>query len=336
MAENDSISALSSLEPNDVGTCFVLLVSKDKAATRDGKPFYRVAFRDRSRTATVMVWSDSTWFDNCDQIWQPGGYYKIRCLYQETQYGSQLELEQIREVNDEDLNEGFNPVDFHSASRFDIEEMFAELCALAEEHLSEDCLKQLTLGLLNDFEDTIKTLPAATRNHHAFSGGFLEHVLSVTRTAVFLADKYRDYYPHMQPPLSKSLVVAGAILHDIGKVQELSYQPQGASYTAEGQLIGHILLGRDIVREKAATIDSMDRELQLRLEHIIVSHQNIPEWGSPVSPHTPEALLVYFPDDVDAKFHMMATALEREPADGETFTSRDNALRRAFFRGFGQ
>jgi 3'-5' exoribonuclease len=188
-------------------------------------------------------------------------------------------------------------------------------------------------AVLEEHAESIKRFPAASRNHHAFRGGFLEHVLSVTRTAVYLADKYIAYYPDMQPPLSKSLVVSGAILHDIGKLTELQEGPDGATYSPAGKLIGHILLGRDLVRETAHTLADVDPETLLRLEHVIVAHQNLPEWGSPVAPHTPEALLVYFADDVDAKFHMMAAALEAEPRDNEEFTDRDNPLRRTIFRG---
>jgi 3'-5' exoribonuclease len=194
-------------------------------------------------------------------------------------------------------------------------------------------LRTLVVSLLTEHHDTLLILPAATRNHHAFRGGFLEHVLSVTRTAVHLADKYRHDYPQLDPPLSKCLVVAGAILHDVGKLRELAPGPAGANYTPAGRLVGHILLGRDLVREAAREIDGFDPEILLRLEHIIVSHQNLPEWGSPVAPHTPEALLVHYADDVDAKFQMMAAALAEKPLEGDPFTSRNNPLRRAIYRG---
>jgi 3'-5' exoribonuclease len=100
-------------------------------------------------------------------------------------------------------------------------------------------------------------------------------------------------------------------------------------------LIGHIVMGRDIVRERAQAIPEFDSEIRLRLEHLILSHQNLPEWGSPVAPHTPEALLVYYADDIDAKFQMMAAVLEGEPAAGELFSARDNPLRRSIYRGPG-
>ena len=158
-------------------------------------------------------------------------------------------------------------------------------------------------------------------------------MLCVTKNALYLADRYRGHYPHLQPPLSKSLVVAGAVLHDIGKMQELEFQPHGADYTPRGRLVGHILLGRDIVRDAAGSIDGFDPETLLRLEHIIISHQNLPEWGSPIAPHTPEALLVHYADDIDAKFHIMAAVLETPPADDERFSNSQNPLRRRLFRG---
>lgn len=329
-----SIRRLCELEPGEQGDCFALLAEKQSAKTRDGKPYYRVLFRDAARTATVMVWSDSGWFADCDEKWREGTFYKLRCRYYENQYGPQLDIERIREVEEDDKREGFDPAAFFPSTRFDREEMYAELVALAEEHIGDVPLRQLVFGLLEDHADAVKDMPAAVRNHHAFHGGFLEHVLSVTRTAVYFAEKYAAYYPEMAPPLSKSLVTAGAILHDIGKFIELQSRPEHASYTAEGRLIGHILLGRDLVREKAREIAELDNELLLRLEHVIVAHQNLPEWGSPIAPHTPEALLVFYADDVDAKFHMMAAALQEEPrAEDEEFTGRDNPLRRRVFRG---
>lgn len=324
---------LADMRPDQTGDCFVLLVSRERGTTRDGKPYFRVTFRDAARTASSMIWSDGGFFAECERDWKPGTFYKIRCRYSESNYGPQVEIDRIRVVTQADVSDGFDPGDFFEASRFDPETMFAELHELVAEHVADEPLRRLITELLDENAQTIKTHPAASRNHHAFRSGYLEHVLSVTRTAIYLADKYGAYYTEMRPTLNKSLVVAGAVLHDIGKLIELDAGPQGAGYTARGKLIGHILLGRDIVRDKAATIADFDPETLLRLEHIIISHQNLPEWGSPIAPHTPEALLVYFADDIDAKFHMVATALESEPANAEEFTGRDNALRRQVFRG---
>lgn len=328
-----SIVSLSDLVAGEQGDCFVLLSAKERAQTRDGKPYYRVGFRDAKRTATAMIWSDTGWFPDCEGKWAVGEFYKVRCSYIESQYGPQIEIDRIRLVEPNDRQQGFNPDEFYDHTRFDKDEMFAELLQICEEQISDVPLRQLVTGLLQTHDELIKRMSAASRNHHSYIGGYLEHVLSVTRTAVYLADKYCDYYPELQPPLSKSLVVAGAVLHDIGKTVELDHQPSGADYTAAGRLIGHILLGRDMIREQARDIADLNPETLLRLEHIIVSHHNLPEWGSPIAPHTPEALLVSMADDIDAKFNMMARPLALPPQPGEQFTSRDNPLRRQLFRG---
>lgn len=335
METEPKIVRLCDMQPGQQGDCFVLLASKDRAKTRDGKPYFRVTFRDARRTATVMIWSDTAWFADCESRWAVGNFFKIRGRYHENQYGPQIELDRIRATEEADEAHGFRPDEFFEATRFDVDEMFDELASLAEQHISDGPLRRLVTGILDDHAAEIKKIAAAARNHHAFAGGFLEHVLSVTRTAVYLAEKYEAYYPDMQPPLSRSLVVAGAILHDVGKLVELEFRPQGSVYTAPGRLVGHILLGRDMVRDKARSIPDLDPEMLLRLEHIIIAHQNLPEWGSPVAPHTPEALLVHYADDIDAKFHMMAVPLSEESADGEEFTGRDNGLRRHIFRGLG-
>jgi len=142
---------------------------------------------------------------------------------------------------------------------------------------------------------------------------------------------YDEYYPDMQPPLNRGLVVAGAILHDIGKLREIEWQPEGPAYTAAGRLVGHILQGRDIVREAAAA-HPLDEELLLRLEHIIIAHQRLPEWGSPKPPMTPEALLVHYADDIDAKYNMMYVTLRDDTTPGP-LTSKKNQLFQQVYRG---
>ncbi len=328
-----NIVRLCEFVAGEQGDCFALLATKEAAKTRDGKPYYRVNFRDAKRVATAMIWSDTGWFPDCESKWAPGEFYKIRCSYTENQYGPQIEIDRIRAVDDADRQQGFNPDEYFDRTRFNIESMFAELVSIAEQQITEVPLRDLVLGLVHDHAELIKRMSAASRNHHSFIGGYLEHVLSVTRTAVYFATKYADYYPDLKPPLSKSLVVAGAILHDIGKTLELDHQPGGAEYTAAGRLIGHILLGRDMVRDKSKDVPDLNPETLLRLEHIIVAHQNLPEWGSPVAPHTPEAFLVHMADDTDAKFAMFAKAYATPMQPGDQFTTRDNPLRRQLFRG---
>jgi 3'-5' exoribonuclease len=328
------ITTFSRMRPGQSGDCFALLVEKHRGTTRDGKPFYRVTFRDESRPVVAMVWQDSGWFEECEARWQPGAYYKVRCRYEETGYGPQIDIDRIREVTADDSADGFDPQLFHPATRFDRDAMQRELRGLAEAHITDPALKRLVLEILAEHAEAIRTLPASRRQHHAYTGGFLEHTLSVTRSALSLAERYAEHYPDMRPPLSLSLVVAGSILHDIGKLRELDYRPQGSEYTAAGRLVGHVAMGRDLVREKAAAIPDFDAEVLLRLEHVILSHQELPEPGASVHPATPEALLVRIANEADVQFDMMAAALSAPQGEAQAeFTERHDALRRPIFRG---
>ena len=325
------LAILSEMTHGQEADLFVLMTAKEELTTRDGKPYFKVGFRDHAREVTFPIWHDSPWGADCKEIWQPGSFYKLRAIYRDTTYGPQLELRKIRQVCGADSADGFTPAMCLPQTRFDAKTLFDELLAMARERIADESLRALVVDLLETNREALLTLPAAKHNHHAFVGGWLEHVHSVTRTCVYLADKYDDYYPEMQPRLNKGLVVAGAILHDIGKLREIEEHPQGAEYTAAGNLIGHILQGRDIVREAAAG-RQIDPELMLRLEHIIVAHQRLPEWGSPKPPMTPEALLVHYADDMDAKYHMMATIL-RDDTNAGPVTSKKNVLYQKVYRG---
>lgn len=316
---------------------FLLMTIKEELKTKTGKPYFRVGFRDASREVSFPIWGDSPWAIDCRDRWNPGEFYKLRAVYQETSFGPQLEIRKIREVVEADAADGFDPTFCLPKSRFDSQEMFDELMAIAKQHIANAALRQLVESLFVANHDALLIHPAARRNHHAYIGGLLEHTLSVTRTCVYLADKYAEYYPEMQPPLNKDLVVAGGILHDIGKLREMEPRPEGTAHTAEGSLIGHILSGRDMVREAAAAMKgslTLDADTQLRLEHLIITHQGRPEWGSPKPPMTPEALLVHYADDVDAKYQMMVAILRDDTTPGPV-TSRKNILMQHVYRGIG-
>jgi 3'-5' exoribonuclease len=300
--------ALHELAAGQEGDFFALLSAKEELTTREGKPYFKVTFRDAGREVSTPLWHDSAWAAECKASWEVGAFYKLRAVYFETIFGPQLEIKKIRPAK-----------------------MFDELVAMAKERIADEALRGLVVDILLANREGLLTLPAATRNHHAYVAGWLEHTLSVTRTAVFLADKYDDYYPTMQPRLDKGVAIAGAILHDIGKLREYEQQPAGTVYSAEGNLIGHMLQGRDIVRETAAG-RKISPETLLRLEHVVIAHQGKPEWGSPKVPMTPEALIVHYADDLDAKYNMVFQTLRDDKTMGP-MTSKKNQLYQQVFRG---
>jgi len=328
------IVTLDEMSSGQEADLFLLMTTKEELKTKTGKPYFRVGFRDGAREVSFPIWGDSPWAIDCRDQWNPGVFYKIRAVYRETDFGPQLDIRKIREAVDADAADGFDPNLCQPQSRFDPQQMLEELLSIARHHIENVALRGLVELLLSENYDAWLTHPAARRNHHAYLGGLLEHSLSVTRTCVFLAEKYADYYPEMKPPLDKSLVVAGGILHDIGKLREMERRPEGSAHTAEGSLIGHILLGRDMVREAAVAMrdEAPDADTLLRLEHLIVAHQRLPEWGSPVPPMTPEALLVHYADDVDAKYQMMVAILREDTTPGPV-TSKKNVLMQHVYRG---
>ena len=324
---------LCDLAPGQLGDFFVLLAEKIRGARRDGKPFFTCRFRDHARTAAFMVWGDGPWFEACEHEWHEGHFYKIRGVYDEHKvYGPQIDIHNLRPAGDADRADGFNPADFIECSRFDPEAMFAELVNLAETNIADVPLRKLVLTLLERYSEPLKRLPATLRNFHPFHGGLLEHILSVTHTCLQLVERYSAHYPDLQPPLNRDLVIAGAILHDIGRVVELESDPVNTQATVPGRLLGHIILGRDLVRDAAREQGDVDPELLQLLEHLILTHLNLPEWGSPRLPMVPECLILHHADDLDAKMEMFARCLRRDREEGP-FTARDPVLGKQLYKG---
>jgi 3'-5' exoribonuclease len=325
---------LTDLQPGQQGDFFALLAERTRGQTRDSKPFYTCRFRDARRTVTFMVWSDGKWFDACERDWREGQFYKLRATYGEhDRYGAQIDVENIRPATDADRPDGFDPAALVEHSRRDPEAMFAELRGLAEAHIGDGPLRRLATTILDRHAETLKKLPATLGKFYPFTGGLLEHTWSVTKSCLRLLDEYAVRFEELKPPLNRDLVVAGAILHDIGRVAELA--PQGealAEATVAGRLMGHIFLGRDLVRDTARELGDVNPELLQLLEHLIVAHLALPEWGSPRLPLIPEALILHHADDLDAKLEMYARCLSRDQAAGP-FTDRDPLLNRQLFKG---
>ena len=200
--------------------------------------------------------------------------------------------------------------------------MWQELRQLAETEIRPP-LGTLVLTVLERYQEEFLVCPAALRYHHPYLGGLLEHTWFVTRHALASLAIY--------PELNRDLVLAGAILHDLGKIKELA-NPPAPERTVPGHLLGHVVLGWEMVRATAQGLDFPDPTLLVQLEHILLSHHGTMEFGSPVVPKTREALLVNFLDDLDAKLKMMSQHLESDTGEGD-FTSYNRALQRDLYEG---
>jgi 3'-5' exoribonuclease len=324
---------LCELATGQAGDFFALLSERTKSTTRDGKPYYLCKFRDARRTASVMVWVDSGRFEECEQAWREGEFYKIRGIFRESQrFGPQLEIQQIRNVQQSDRADGFDPTDLVERSRFDSSAMLNELRTLTQKHIADEPLRRLVLTILDRHAEALKRLPATRDKFYTFAGGLLEHTLAVTSICINLAEIYAARYAELSPPLNRDLVVAGAIVHDIGRVLEFGDEPMSPQPTVPGRLLGHLLLGRDLVRDTAKELADINPELIQLLEHMILTHLALPEWGSPRLPLVPEVLLIHHADDLDAKLEMYVRCLARDKESGP-FTARDPALGKQLLKG---
>lgn len=313
---------------------FVLFADRIPGNTREGKPYFTCRFKDRFRQATAMIWAESPWFLDCEKAWVLGQAYSLTVTYSHhDKYGPQIEILKWRNIVAEDRNVGFDLANLVDSSRFSIPLMWEELLALVEVEIQQPALKLLILTLYQQYAELLQSLPASEGKFYPFRGGWLEHVLSLTKSCKLLCDHYLKQYEGVQPTLDRDLVLAGALLHDIGRVKEFITDPLGILLqpTIPGKLFGHIALGRDLVRDAARVQGDLPASLLERLEHIILSHLVHPEWGSARLPLIPEVLILHHADDMDAKLEMYLRCLSRDQSPGP-FTARDPVLGKALLK----
>jgi 3'-5' exoribonuclease len=324
---------LSQFTVGQYADCFAQLVDKRRGWTQSGKPYYQLRFRDAQRSVVVMIWHDQELFEACQEQWQLGQFFKIRGTYQEHErYGAQLEVEAIRPVEQRDREDGFCEADFLPHSRYDPEQMYEQLVQWVEHEIADAPLRDLVLLLLSQNAVALKKLPASERRYYAYVGGWLEHTLQVARHSIWLADRYKELYPQLHPPLNRDLIAAAAVLHEIGRVRELDCTNETlARTTVAGELFGHLVLAYDMIRAAAAEVPNLSAELLDLLLHTVLSHLRLPEWGSPRLPCIPEVLILHYADDLDVKMEMYVRCLTHDVSEGP-FTERDPLLGRPLLK----
>jgi 3'-5' exoribonuclease len=314
---------ISDLKEGDTLKQFFLLRRVESRRTKGGKPYLDLVLADRTGDIKGKVWEEA--LQKCPGPLAPCDFVAIIGAVEAFQGISQLNLDFIDTV--ERLRakgrplEEFDPDLLIAASPFNREELWGELLEMVHSRMRPP-LQDLVLALLEKYQAQLFDWPGAVFYHHAYAGGLLEHTCSVARHAVRALTVY--------PDLNADLVLAGAILHDLGKIKELT-GPPCPQRSAPGGLLGHIVLGWEMIREEARALNFPDEHLLLSLEHIIIAHHGAMEFGSPILPRTPEALLVYYLDEIDAKLHMALRHLDTDASEGH-FTSYLKGLDRSLYR----
>ena len=271
--------------------CLSSLALREKKT--GGGQYLALSLSDKTGSLEARMWEEfAEAFSGCSE----GCYVKVQGQVSKYQGKWQITLTKMRGAAENEVDTS----DFQPVSEFPAEQMDAELRAIVAA-FGDDDLRRLVLSFLDDEEigPAFRIAPAAKVLHHAWISGLLEHVLALVKVLKAIAPFY--------PEVNEDLLLTGAILHDIGKVKELSWKTS-FNYTLEGQLVGHISIAQGLLREKVQLLQPFPEKKRVLVEHMILSHHGKYEFGSPKLPMTPEAMLLSAMDDVEAKF----SALRRE------------------------
>ena len=277
------------------------IADRQLRANRQGNLYLLMQLQDRTGVISAMRWNAD---EKLAERFVKGSYVQIQGASQLHNGILQLIVNQIALVDEKTLD----PVDFDSGNRVDVEQLWRTLGELIES-ISNETIRRIAVGFYQDSEiaKSFCLAPAGIKTHHAYPGGLLEHVVSLMQ----LADRVSAHYAI----LDRDLMLAGAFLHDIGKLEELLFEGE-LSYSDAGQLLGHLVQGVQMLDAKVRVLNDSgfeaDRAIILRLQHIIVSHHGYLEHGSPKIPMTLEALAFHYLDEMDAKLNAALGLIESD------------------------
>jgi 3'-5' exoribonuclease len=271
---------------------------KQSALTKNGKPYENVILQDRTGTMEAKIWDPNSpgisEFDVFDYIDVSGEVTTFQNMLQ-------VNVKRLRVCSPDE----YHPADYLPVSAKGVEGMYQELLSIVASITNPYCKKLLESLFVEDeiFRKAFCQSSAAKSIHHGFVGGLLEHTLNVTKLC--------NYYCTQYPILKRDLLLTAALCHDMGKVRELSPFPENA-YTDDGQLLGHIVMGAQMVWEKASGIPDFPHALLSQLQHCVLAHQGKLEYGSPKTPQLVEAVALYYADDTDAKMETMKEIFDQQ------------------------
>jgi len=302
-----------SQQENKVITSSFVVASKQVKAKKNGEPYLALILADRTGQIEAKMW------DNVDEfiaIFEQDDFLKIKGLINKYKNRFQLTIHKLRRMDEADIDF----TDYLPKTTKDIGELWRTLTEFVATFQNPH-LKSLVELFMADAEiaERYRNAPAAKTLHHAYIGGLLDHVVSLCRSCDLMCRNY--------PQVNRDLLLTGAFLHDIGKIQELTYN-RAFSYTTRGQLLGHMIIELEMLQAKLAQLPGFPPELKTLLEHLIISHHGQYDFGSPKLPMFPEALMLHYLDDLDSKMEAMRAHFEREAELEGPWTSYNASLGR--------
>jgi 3'-5' exoribonuclease len=300
-----------------------LVADKQLRANRQGGLYLNLELRDKTGTVGARLWNAT---ESLARLFEPGDFLHVRGKTQVFQGALQIILNHLEVVDASQVE----PEDFLPQSTENIAKLMARLREILF-GMNNPHLRAVVECFLidDDFVRKFTAAPAGIKNHHAYQGGLVEHVVNLLN----VAGRITEFYPE----LDRDLLLTGIFLHDVGKVEELSYD-RAFAYTDEGQLVGHLVIGVEMLARKVEqttelTGEPFPAELLLRLKHMIVSHHGSYEFGSPKLPMTLEAVALHYLDNLDAKLHTFSREIRDDPSRDSSWTPFQQSLGRRLFKG---
>lgn len=295
-----------------------LVEEKNILETKNGAPYAALVLSDRTGKISARIWEDGkSLFD----LFEKGDFLFIKGEGAEFRGAVQVRILEVARIDADTVDIR----DFMPHTAFSIDDMWKELMRYKRE-IKDPELRSIIHAIFDDHTigHLFRRAPAAKKMHHACIGGLLEHTLSVVRLAKFMLKNY--------PWLKRDLLIAGAILHDIGKIEEFSFDRPPIEYTDKGRLLGHLVIGANIIERFSSLVHPKGTTETVRLlTHMVLSHHGQREFGSPVLPMTEEALVLHLMDDLDAKLNFMQGLKDQGPASQYKWTDYQALLGRYFF-----
>ena len=294
-----------------------LIKEMTRAETRAGKPYIKLVVMDSTGEISGNIWEEA---DRYNEEFKPGQVIRLNGQAQAYRGILQLKINRIQAVAESEVDRSL----FLPTAPVAPDAMTEELLRLIM-GIKDKRLKKLVLAFFTDlkFVELFKNAPAAKQMHHAYHGGLLEHTLAVANLANLVAGLY--------PVVDHSLLMAGAILHDLGKIKEYSFNSYPFDYTDDGRLMGHAVMAVEMIQEKIATIQQFPGQRATSLKHLILSHHGRHEFGAPVVPMMLEAFILHFVDDLDAKINTITKISEKAGVPGYQWTEYQRALERFLY-----
>jgi 3'-5' exoribonuclease len=300
-------------QENKIITSSFVVASKQVKAKKNGEPYLALVLADRTGQIEAKMW------DNVEEfiaVFEQDDFLKVKGLVNKYKNRFQLTIHKLRRMQESDIDF----TDYLPKTSKDIGELWRTLSEFVATFQNPHLKAVVELFMADpEIAERYRNAPAAKTLHHAYIGGLLDHVVSLFRSCDLMCQNY--------PQLNRDLLLTGAFLHDIGKIQELTYN-RAFTYTTRGQLLGHMIIELELLQAKLASLPDFPAELKTLLEHMIISHHGQYDFGSPKLPMFPEALMLHYLDDLDSKMEAMRAHFEREAMVEGPWTSYNASLGR--------